>query len=58
MHYADDWQAFEGKTGAMRFARQGELDGRELVTTFGHGAHYCPAARFSISHIRSSVTPK
>lgn len=35
-----------------RFTRQGELPGRELVTTFGHGAHYCPAARFSISSIR------
>ena len=34
-----------------RFARGGELDARELVTTFGHGAHYCPAARFSISSI-------
>lgn len=36
--------------GAM-FARQGELPARELVTTFGHGAHYCPAARFSIRAI-------
>ena len=34
-----------------RFARGGELDARELVTTFGHGAHYCPAARFSVSSI-------
>ncbi len=35
-----------------RFTRNAELAGRELVTTFGHGAHYCPAARFSISAIR------
>ena len=33
------------------FARQAELPTRELVTTFGHGAHYCPAARFSIRAI-------
>lgn len=35
-----------------RFTRNSELAGRELVTTFGHGAHYCPAARFSTSSIR------
>lgn len=34
------------------FQRTKELAGKELVTTFGHGAHYCPAARFSISAIR------
>jgi cytochrome P450 len=34
------------------FQRTRELDGKELVTTFGHGAHYCPAARFSVSAIR------
>jgi len=33
------------------FARSAELPARELVTTFGHGAHYCPAARFSIRAI-------
>jgi cytochrome P450 len=38
-----------------RFTRNSELAGRELVTTFGHGAHYCPAARFSTSAIRISV---
>ena len=37
----------EHYSGGPRFARQGELPARELVTTFGHGAHYCPAARFS-----------
>ncbi len=31
------------------------LAARELVTTFGHGAHYCPAARFSISSIRLAI---
>ena len=34
------------------FQRTQELSGKELVTSFGHGAHYCPAARFSISSIR------
>ncbi len=34
------------------FQRTKELSGKELVSTFGHGAHYCPAARFSISAIR------
>ena len=28
---------------------------KELVSTFGHGSHACPAARFSISAIRVSV---
>jgi cytochrome P450 len=38
-----------------RFTRNGDLAGRELVTTFGHGAHYCPAARFSTSSICIAV---
>ncbi len=28
---------------------------KELVSTFGHGPHACPAARFSISAIRTAV---
>ena len=28
---------------------------KELVSTFGHGPHSCPAARFSISAIRIAV---
>ena len=28
------------------------LPTQELVSTFGHGVHSCPAARFSISAIR------
>jgi cytochrome P450 len=32
-----------------------KLAASELVTTFGHGAHYCPAARFSVASIRLSV---
>ena len=28
---------------------------KELVSTFGHGTHSCPAARFSISAIRIAV---
>jgi cytochrome P450 len=31
------------------------LPTRELVSTFGHGSHTCPAARFSISAIRTSI---
>jgi cytochrome P450 len=31
------------------------LPARELVSTFGHGAHACPAQRFSISAIRIAV---
>jgi cytochrome P450 len=32
-----------------------ELPAKELVSTFGHGSHTCPAQRFSISAIRSAV---
>ncbi|MFK7898604.1 MAG: cytochrome P450 [Myxococcota bacterium] len=35
-----------------QFKRNGELGTRELITTFGHGKHYCPAQRFSISAMR------
>ena len=38
-----------------RFKRNSELGARELVSTFGHGAHYCPAARFSTSSIRIAI---
>lgn len=31
------------------------LDARELVSTFGHGIHACPAQRFAISAIRIAV---
>jgi len=31
------------------------LSTKELVSTFGHGTHSCPAARFSISAIRIAV---
>jgi cytochrome P450 len=31
------------------------LPTKELVSTFGHGMHSCPAARFSISAIRTSI---
>jgi cytochrome P450 len=33
-----------------------ELPARELVSTFGHGRHACPAQRFSISAIRIALT--
>jgi cytochrome P450 len=32
------------------------LPARELVSTFGHGRHACPAQRFSISAIRTTVS--
>ena len=32
-----------------------ELPARELVSTFGHGRHSCPAQRFSISAIRIAI---
>lgn len=38
-----------------RLSKQVELPRRELVSTFGHGAHSCPAQRFSISAIRIAV---
>ena len=31
------------------------LDAKEVVTTFGHGAHRCPAQRFSLSAIGRAV---
>src|SRR6185369_15661452 len=31
------------------------LPARELVSTFGHGRHACPAQRFSISAIRIAI---
>ena len=33
-----------------------DLAARELVSTFGHGRHSCPAQRFSISAIRIALT--
>ncbi len=38
-----------------RLAPQVAVDPKEMVSTFGHGVHSCPAARFSISAIRISV---
>jgi len=32
-----------------------DLETKELVSTFGHGSHSCPAQRFSISAIRTAV---
>ncbi|MBT8470655.1 MAG: SCP2 sterol-binding domain-containing protein [Deltaproteobacteria bacterium] len=37
------------------FVRTHDLPARELVTTYGHGKHMCPAHRFSTSAIRHSV---
>jgi cytochrome P450 len=40
---------YEGRRLAVK------LPARELVSTFGHGRHSCPAQRFSISAIRVAV---
>ncbi|MCU1397846.1 MAG: Cytochrome [Acidimicrobiales bacterium] len=39
-----------------RLALAGDLPAKELVSTFGHGIHTCPAQRFSISAITTAVT--
>ena len=38
------------------FLRANDLPARELVTTYGHGKHTCPAHRFSSSAIRQAVS--
>jgi cytochrome P450 len=38
-----------------RLRNEAELPARELVTTFGHGPHRCPAQRFSLSAIGRAV---
>lgn len=42
---------YEGR----RLAKSIALPSRELVSTFGHGRHACPAQRFSISAIRIAL---
>ncbi len=42
---------YEGR----RLAKSVDVPARELVSTFGHGRHACPAQRFSISAIRISL---
>ena len=42
---------YEGR----RLVKEVPLPARELVSTFGHGRHSCPAQRFSISAIRISL---
>ena len=53
---AADLEAFapSNYVGA-RFSRTNDIGARELVSTFGHGAHACPAMRFSIEAIRAFV---
>jgi cytochrome P450 len=46
-----DPRHYEGR----KLARDVPLAARELVSTFGHGIHSCPAQRFSISAIRIAV---
>jgi len=38
-----------------RLRDESALPARELVTTFGHGSHRCPAQRFSLSAIARPV---
>jgi cytochrome P450 len=49
----DRWdpEHFDGR----RLVEPAGLAARELVSTFGHGRHACPAQRFSISAIRIAV---
>ncbi|MCU1369146.1 MAG: Cytochrome [Ilumatobacteraceae bacterium] len=44
---------YEGRR--LSAAVSGQLPAKELVSTFGHGSHTCPAQRFSISAIRTAV---
>jgi cytochrome P450 len=46
-----DPEHFDGR----RLKDMGGLEARELVSTFGHGRHSCPAQRFSISAIRIAL---
>ncbi len=39
-----------------RLRNEAALAGKELVTTFGHGSHRCPAQRFSLSAIGRAVS--
>ena len=48
---AFDPEHYDGR----RLARDVALPARELVSTFGHGRHSCPAQRFSISAIRVAL---
>lgn len=41
--------------GRRSLAPDAAVATKELVSTFGHGPHTCPAARFSISAIRTAV---
>ncbi len=47
-----DANNYSGQT----FLRSSDLPARELVTTYGHGKHMCPAHRFSSSAIRHAVS--
>jgi cytochrome P450 len=44
-----------GHYRGRRLAPAVDLGTKELVSTFGHGVHTCPAARFSITAIRISI---
>ena len=46
---------FDPDRWAGRRLRGGALEAKEVVTTFGHGAHRCPAQRFSLSAIGRAV---
>jgi cytochrome P450 len=48
-----DADHYDGRKLAADVTEQ--LPTKELVSTFGHGSHTCPAQRFSISAIRTAV---
>jgi len=54
---ASGYDRFEpGRYHGRRLVGADALPARELVSTFGHGRHACPAQRFSISAIRTAVS--
>jgi cytochrome P450 len=53
---APDLERFDPEHySGRRLAETVDLPARELVSTFGHGRHSCPAQRFAISAIRIAV---
>jgi cytochrome P450 len=54
---APGFDAFEpDRWDGRRLRDEDALGARELVTTFGHGSHRCPARRFSLSAIGRAVS--
>jgi cytochrome P450 len=53
---APGWDGFDAQRyRGRRLVAADTLPARELVSTFGHGRHACPAQRFSVSAIRTAL---